>query len=106
MEPTKIITHQASKSKSTSGFRKPVKLPDDYNGKTSLRDYLRHFNRCAVVNDWSPEESAVFLSATLHGDAQKILHGVPDNDCQDYNKLVAQLESCFGVETQQELHQA
>ena len=50
-----------SKSKSTSGFRKPVKLPDDYYGKTSLRDYLRHFNRCAVVNDWSPEESAVFL---------------------------------------------
>ncbi|XP_022803129.1 uncharacterized protein LOC111340535 [Stylophora pistillata] len=93
-------------SKSTSGFRKPVKLPDDYNGKTSLRDYLRHFNPCAVVNDWSPEESAVFLSAALRGDAQKILHGMSDNDCRVYNKLVSRLESCFGRETQQELHQA
>ena len=42
----------------------------------------------------------------MRGDAQKILHGTSDNDCRDYNKLVARLESCFGGETQQELHQA
>ena len=80
-ESNHTSSESSNKSKSTSGFRKPVKLPDDYNGKTSLRDYLRHFNRCAVVNDWSPEESAVFLSAALRGDAQKILHGMSDNDC-------------------------
>lgn len=99
-------TQASSGAKSATKFRKPVKLPDNYDGKSSLRDYLRHFNRCSVVNDWSSEESAVFLSAALRGQAQKILHGMSDDDCRDYNKLVARLELSFGVETQQELHQA
>ena len=31
-------------------FNKPVKNPADYDGSQSLRDYLRHFERCSVVN--------------------------------------------------------
>ena len=100
------INQVSSGAKSEMKFRKPVKLPDNYDGKSSLRDYLSHFNRCSVVNNWSSEESAVFLSAALRGQAQKILHGMSEDDCRDYSKLVARLESSFGVETQQELHQA
>ena len=87
-------------------FSKPIKLPDDYDGRTCLRDYLRHFDRCAVINGWKSEESAVFLSAALRGEAQKILHGMSNSDCNDYSKLVARLELRFGVEKQTELFQA
>lgn len=93
-----------SSSKSTK-FRRPVKLPDDYDGRLSLRDYLTHFNRCAIVNEWNEEESAIFLSASPRGEAQKLLHGMPESDCRDYRKLVARLETCFGAESRQELHQ-
>lgn len=41
-------------------FAKPIKLPDDYVGRTCLRDYLQHFDRCALINAWISEESAVF----------------------------------------------
>lgn len=87
-------------------FAKPIKLPHDYDGRTCLRDYLRHFDRCAVINGWTSEESAAFLSAALRGEAQKLLHGMSDSDCRDYSKLVARLELRFGVEKQAELFQA
>ena len=85
---------------------KPVKNPSDYDGTQSLRDYLRHFERCSVVNGWSKEEAAVFLTASLRGEAQKVLNGLSDTDCRNYKKIVDRLELRFGVEKQRELHQA
>lgn len=87
-------------------FMKPVKNPADYDGTQSLRDYLKHFERCSVVNGWSKEEAAVFLAASLRGEAQKVLNGLSDTDCRDYKKIVDKLELRFGVEKQRELHQA
>ena len=54
-------------------FNKPVKNPADYDGSQSLRDYLRHFERCSVANGWSKDEAAIFLAASLRGEAQKSL---------------------------------
>ena len=85
---------------------KPVKNPADYDGTQSLRDYLRHFERCSVVIGWSKEEAAVFLAASLLGEAQRVLNGLPDTDCRNYKKIVDRLELRFGVEKQRELHQA
>ena len=85
---------------------KPVKNPVDYDGTQSLRDYLKHFERCSVVNSWSKEEAAVFLAASLRGEAQKVLTGLSDTDCRNYEKIVGRLELRFGVEKQCELHQA
>ena len=87
-------------------FTKPVKNPADYDGTQSLRDYLKHFERCSVVNGWSKDEAAVFLAASLRGEAQKVLHGMSDSDCRNYAKIVDKLELRFGVEKQRELHQA
>lgn len=50
---------------SNSRLAKPIKLPDDYHGRTCLRGYLRPCERCAVINGWTAEESAGFLSAAL-----------------------------------------
>ena len=79
---------------------KPVKNPVDYDGTQLLRDYLKHFERCSVVNGWSKEEAAVFLAASLHGEAQKVLNGLSDTNCRDYKKVVDKLELRFGVEKQ------
>ncbi|KAL9970195.1 hypothetical protein ACROYT_G022529 [Oculina patagonica] len=87
-------------------FSKPVKNPADYDGTQSLRDYLKHFERCSVVNGWNEDEAAVFLAASLRGEAQKVLNGMSDSDCRNYAKIVDKLELRFGVEKQRELHQA
>ena len=97
------ITRSTQHTNINRRFAKPIKLPDDYDGRTCLRDYLRHFDRCAVINGWSSKESAAFLSAALRGEAQKILHGMSDSDLGDYSKLVARLESRFDVENQAEV---
>ena len=86
-------------------FNKPIKNHADYDGAQSLRDYLKHFERCSVVNGWSQEEAALFLAAGLRGEAQKMLNGMSDSDCRNYAKLVGKLELRFGVEKQRELHQ-
>ena len=86
-------------------FTKPVKNPTDYDGTQSLRDYLKHFERCSVVNGWSKDEAAVFLAASLRSKAQKVLNGMSDSDCRNYAKIVDKLELRFGVEKQRELHQ-
>ena len=87
-------------------FSKPVKNPADYDGTQSLRDYLKHFERCSVVNGWNNNEAAVFLAASLRGEAQRVLNGMSDSDCRNYAKIVDKLELRFGVEKQRELHQA
>ena len=69
-------------------FNKPVKNPADYDGSQSLRDYLRHFERCSVFNGWSKDEAAVFLAASLRGEAQKVLNGMSDSDCRNYARLL------------------
>lgn len=90
---------------SNSRLAKPIKLPDDYHGRTCLRGYLRPCERCAVINGWTAEESAGFLSAALRDEAQKIAWYV-GCDCGDYLKLLARIELRFGVEKQTELFQA
>ena len=86
--------------------RKPVKLPEDFDGKQPLKEYLLHFERCSIVNGWTEEEKAMFLAASLRGDSRKLLSGLTDSDCQQYDKIVERLQLRFGVEKQAELHQA
>lgn len=87
-------------------YAKPIKFPADFDGSQNLRGYLRHFQHCCLLNGWNDEEAAVFLAASLHGEAQKVLNGLSEADCCDYKKIVGRLELRFGVEKQRELHQA
>ena len=97
--PTELFTHHRK-------FLKPVKNPADYDGTQLLRDYLKHFERCSVVNGWNKEDAAVFLAASLRGQVKKVLNGMSDSDCRNYAKIVDKLKLRFGVEKQRELHQA
>ena len=46
-------------------LNKPIKNPADYDGTRLLCDYLKHFERCSVVNGWNQEEAALFLATGL-----------------------------------------
>ena len=46
-------------------LNKPIKNPADYDGTRLLCDYLKHFERCSVVNGWNQEAAALFLAAGL-----------------------------------------
>jgi len=59
-----------------------------------------------VFNGWSKEEAAVFLAASLRGEAQKVLNDLFDIDCRNYERIVDRVELRFGVEKQRKLHQA
>jgi len=39
-------------------IRKPVRLPEDFDGKQPLKEYLLHFERCSFINGWTEEEKA------------------------------------------------
>ena len=87
-------------------IKKPVKLPEDFDGKQPLKEYLMHFERCAIVNGWNEEDKAMFLTASLRGDSRKLLNGLTELECKQYSKIVERLQLRFGVEKQAELHQA
>ena len=87
-------------------IKQPVKLPEDFDGKQPLKEYLMHFERCAIVNGWNEEEKAMFLTASLRGDSRKLLSGLTELECKQYSKIVARLQLRFGVEKQAELHQS
>ena len=81
---------------------KPIKNPADYDGTLSLSNYLKHFERCSVVNGWSKEEALLFLAGGLRGEAQKVLNGMPHS--RNYAKIVDKLELRFGVEKHRDLN--
>ena len=87
-------------------IKRPVKLAEDFDCKQTLKEYLMHFARCAIVNGWNEEEKAMFSTASLRGDSRKLLSGLTELECKQYSKIVERLQLRFGVEKQAELHQA
>ena len=85
---------------------KPVKFPEDFDGKQPLKEYLMHFERYAIVNVWNEEDKAMFLTASLRVDSRKLLSGLTELECKQYSKIVERLQLRFGVEKQGGLHQA
>ena len=84
-------------------IRKPVKLPEDFDGKQPLKEYLLHFERCSLINGWTEEEKAMFLAASLRGESRKLLSVLTESEGRQYTKIVERLQLRFGVEKQREL---
>ena len=87
-------------------IKKPVKLPKDFDGKQPLKEYMMHFERCAIGNGCNEEDKAIFLTASLCGDSRKLLGGLTELECKQCSKIVERLQLRFGVEKQAESHQA
>lgn len=53
-------------------FRKPIVMPDIYDGESSWDRYLAHFTTCVEINGWTDIEKCKFLSVRLKGHAQEV----------------------------------
>ena len=85
------------------GPRKPIIMPDKYDGTGSWEDYQAHFETCAKINDWSNDTKAKFLAVSLRGSAQMLLGDLSIPRRENYHDLVAELIARFGHEGQAEL---
>ncbi|ESO93008.1 hypothetical protein LOTGIDRAFT_162033 [Lottia gigantea] len=75
--------------------RKPISMPNKYDGCSSLEDYLIQFEVSARINRWNNREKAEFLAVSLVGPAQELLGTVNPYTLQEYGALVEALRQRF-----------
>ncbi|KAJ8029422.1 hypothetical protein HOLleu_28805 [Holothuria leucospilota] len=80
--------------------RKPVMLPEKYDGSSCWGDYIVHFEHIASINGWDKLEMANFLGASLKGEAQKAFADLPPHEIHSYQAMCKALSRRFGVEKQ------
>ena len=73
-------------------------IPETYNGKTSLDDYITHFKMCWRRNRWTEDEAAETLASCLRGDAVRILKHMKEGPT--YKEIEEELKRRFGHEEQ------
>ena len=59
-----------------------IGIPEKYDGKSSIKTYLKHFEACRRLNSWTNRESEEWLAARLMGEATRIL----DQDFRNFDK--------------------
>ncbi|MES9885165.1 MAG: hypothetical protein ABW185_30355, partial [Sedimenticola sp.] len=83
-----------------------LKQPATYDGRSSWRDYLVHFEMVAELNQWNGPTRAMELAVSLRGTAQGVLSDLRPEQRKDYRSLVLALSSRFEPDNQAELHRA
>jgi hypothetical protein len=84
---------------------KPSYRPDRFDGSTPWRDYLAHFNSCAMINGWDARTKCNYLAVGLRGQAQEILADL-GAEHMTFENLVKLLEGRYGPGTRSEVHLA
>ena len=83
--------------------RRPNIVPDRYDGKLVWNEYFQHFESCREVNEWSDEQAAKYLVASLQGSALRLLGDrTPEGHKHTYSELVKLLAQRFGPGRQAE----
>ena len=85
--------------------RRPHMVPDRFDGRSPVEDYLHHFEACAGVNRWTKVEAVQFLAARLRGSAVKLLTQQPGVNLT-YDELVYRLMNRFGLGGKAEVYLA
>jgi hypothetical protein len=70
--------------------------PEKYDGKSSVDDYLDHFEQIADWNRWNDEEMAIQLAMSLRGSAKHAYKTLATNERRDYAMLCRFLHKSFG----------
>ena len=89
-----------------SSSSKPISLPDTYDGKTPLEDWLTNLELCSQINGWSKEQKTRFLAVRLRGSALQVYTDLSDKKKNDFSELVNALKERFSPKGQVELHRA
>ena len=76
-------------------FRKPLIMPDIFDGETKWDQYRAHFTACAEINGWTDIERCKFFVARLKGHAQEVYMGLPPAERGSFSAIVGALSKYF-----------
>ena len=83
--------------------KRPSFTPARFDGSSvAWRDYKKHFEYCALLNQWTKREKAIFLAVSLKGQAQSVLSDT--RNIGDYYEMVRLLELRFGPSGKAEMY--
>ncbi|KAJ8952779.1 hypothetical protein NQ318_008096, partial [Aromia moschata] len=80
--------------------------PPTYDGQSSWSMYRRQFDAAAKANGWTPQEMATSLVISLRGQALEILQSIPEEQQNDYNRIVGALEIRYGHKYLRQVYQS
>ncbi|KAJ8954294.1 hypothetical protein NQ318_005877 [Aromia moschata] len=80
--------------------------PPTYDGQSSWSMYRRQFEAAAKANGWTPQEMATSLVISLRGQALEILHSIPEEQQNDYDRIVGALEIRYGHKYLRQVYQS
>ncbi|KAJ8952825.1 hypothetical protein NQ318_008146 [Aromia moschata] len=80
--------------------------PPTYDGQSSWSMYRRQFEAAAKANGWTPQEMATSLVISLRGQALEILQSIPEEQQNDYDRIVGALEIRYGHKYLRQVYQS
>ena len=104
--PSYRTTRTNREMDSTLPLRPSAKKPANYDGTTSIQDYLVQFEMTSELNRWDNSVKAMELATSLRGAAQSILSDLRPEQRRDYDHLVSVLTARFEPINQTELYRA
>ncbi|KAJ8957183.1 hypothetical protein NQ318_007745 [Aromia moschata] len=80
--------------------------PPTYDGQSSWSMYRSQFEAAAKANGWTPQEMATSLVISLRGQALEILQSIPEEQQNDYDRIVGALEIKYGHKYLRQVYQS
>ncbi|KAJ8962559.1 hypothetical protein NQ318_000952 [Aromia moschata] len=80
--------------------------PPTYDGQSSWAMYRRQFEAAAKANGWTSQEMATSLVISLRGQALEILQSIPEEQQNDYDRIIGALEIRYGHKYLRQVYQS
>ncbi|KAJ8955239.1 hypothetical protein NQ318_000265 [Aromia moschata] len=80
--------------------------PPTYDGESSWSMYRRQIEAAAKANGWTSQEMATSLVMCLRGQALEILHSIPEEQQNDYDRIIGALEIRYGHKYLRQIYQS
>ncbi|KAJ8941409.1 hypothetical protein NQ318_010155, partial [Aromia moschata] len=80
--------------------------PPTYDGQSSWSMYRRQFVAAAKANGWTSQEMATSLVISLRGQALEILQSIPEEQQNDYDRIIGAVEIRYGHKYLRQVYQS
>ncbi|KAJ8936888.1 hypothetical protein NQ318_010915 [Aromia moschata] len=80
--------------------------PPTYDGQSSWSMYRRQFEAAAKATGWTSQEMATSLVISLRGQALEILQSIPEEQQNDYDRIIGALEIKYGHKYLRQVYQS
>ena len=96
--------HHEQTERRPGSYSRPHAMPDSFDGRGHLTDYLAHFDICTEINSWTLAQKASYLALSLRGSAQEVLGNLNSDQKINYQLLVKALQRRFDPQNQVQLY--